>query len=926
MAAKITREVLEGHLRCKYKGRLRLAGSPGEPSGYQQMVNEDEPAARTKAATQLLGRHPQGQACRGAVLTPADLARGTALLLDVTVEDNALSLRYDGLLKAEGASGLGGHHYAPILFQAGPTIRRETRLLLAVLGLVLAAVQGRQPATGLVVCGPGCCRTQVKLTAKLNRLAGDILEAVKQMQAGRNEPVLTLNDHCRLCEFRRRCHAEATSKDDLSLLQVLSEAELRKHRRKGIFTVTQLAYTFRPRRQGKRAKRQGPSHHAALQALAIRDAKTYILGRPELPDRPTRVYLDLEGGAKAASVYLLGALVVKGAEVRMHSFWADDAAGEEGLLRQLLELVDGEDYTLYHFGGYERAFLRRMRRAARRKGPVDRLLANAVDVLAQVRSNVYFPVYANGLKEIGRHLGCAWTDPDASGLQAMVWRRRWEQTGDDSFKQRLLAYNAEDCAALRRVVDHLEALAAHFDRDDAGEQPGDLGPVERVRAGKRGADFHKWGHTAFLLPEFERASRCAWFDYQREKIVARKPGSKARSDQPRRRVHRKAKQPRPTKRVLTRSNRCPRCHGRNVYEIRGPRHTKLFLDLKVSAGGVRRVVVKYTAAEYRCRDCGRSFLPAKFKKLRRFGHALQCWTVYQHVTNRTSFQSLSRTLKECFGLAIPFSNLHRFKIELARRYQVTYNRLLDKILAGNLLHADETGVRFKQDKGYVWAFADLDNVVFLCRPNRETDFLRPLLKGFTGVLVSDFYKGYNALPCPQQKCLVHLIRDLNTDLQANFHDEEYKGLAKAFGALLEKVIVTVDRHGLRKERLQRHQPDVDRFFEEVCGKPYQSGVAEGWRQRLLKYRAKLFTFLNHDGVPWHNNNAEHAIKHFAKYRMIANGQVTANGLQPYLVLLSLYQSCVYQKVSFLRFLLSGQKDLAAFVAATGRRRAVGHPR
>jgi hypothetical protein len=73
-------------------------------------------------------------------------------------------------------------------------------------------------------------------------------------------------------------------------------------------------------------------------------------------------------------------------------------------------------------------------------------------------------------------------------------------------------------------------------------------------------------------------------------------------------------------------------------------------------------------------------------------------------------------------------------------------------------------------------------------------------------------------------------------------------------------------------------------------------------------------------VPWHNNNAEHAIKHFAKYRMISNGRMTANGLQAYLVLLSIYQTCVYKKVSFLRFLLSGEQDVDAFVEATKRRR------
>ena len=187
-------------------------------------------------------------------------------------------------------------------------------------------------------------------------------------------------------------------------------------------------------------------------------------------------------------------------------------------------------------------------------------------------------------------------------------------------------------------------------------------------------------------------------------------------------------------------------------------------------------------------------------------------------------------------------------------------------------------MQFKKDKGYVWAFTNLENVVFMCKPTRETDFLAPLLKGFSGVLVSDFYKGYDSMPCPQQKCLVHLIRDLNGDLQTHFHDEEFKGLAKGFGALLEKVVATIDRHGLRRECLQRHKADVDKFFQQACEKGYQSELAEGYRQRFLKYRDRLFTFLDHDGVPWHNNNAEHAIKHFAKYRMITNGRVTANGL------------------------------------------------
>ena len=49
-----------------------------------------------------------------------------------------------------------------------------------------------------------------------------------------------------------------------------------------------------------------------------------------------------------------------------------------------------------------------------------------VNVASSVYGKVYFPVRSNGLKPLGRFLGAAWTDPQASGLQSLVWRHRWE--------------------------------------------------------------------------------------------------------------------------------------------------------------------------------------------------------------------------------------------------------------------------------------------------------------------------------------------------------------------------------------------------------------------------------------------------------------------------------------------------------------------
>src|SRR6202162_5331332 len=81
-----------------------------------------------------------------------------------------------------------------------------------------------------------------------------------------------------------------------------------------------------------------------------------------------------------------------------------------------------------------------------------------------------------------------------------------------------------------------------------------------------------------------------------------------------------------------------------------------------------------------------------------------------------------------------------------------------------------------------------------------------------------------------------------------------------------------------------------------------------------------FTFLRHDGVSWNNNNAEHAIKAFARLRRTIEGLSTPKGIEEYLVLLSVCQTCKYSGLDFLGFLRSGETDIGTFVANQLNRR------
>jgi hypothetical protein len=188
-----------------------------------------------------------------------------------------------------------------------------------------------------------------------------------------------------------------------------------------------------------------------------------------------------------------------------------------------------------------------------------------------------------------------------------------------------------------------------------------------------------------------------------------------------------------------------------------------------------------------------------------------------------------------------------------------------------------------------------------------------MLSEFSGVLVSDFYTAYDSIDCAQQKCLIHLIRDLNDDLLKNPFDDETKEMAKKFGTILIKIVSTIDDHGLRKKYLRKHKKEAVGFLENVCAKEYSTETAKKYQKRFRKYRNSLFTFLDYNDVPWNNNNVEHAIHWFARYRRFAGGLFTERSLKEMLLLLSVFQTCEYNDINVLRFLLSEKKRLGSVV-------------
>lgn len=74
---------------------------------------------------------------------------------------------------------------------------------------------------------------------------------------------------------------------------------------------------------------------------------------------------------------------------------------------------------------------------------------------------------------------------------------------------------------------------------------------------------------------------------------------------------------------------------------------------------------------------------------------------------------------------------------MAERFRKDHKATLERLIDSAVLHVDETPVKIRKGKGYVWVFSNMEDVFFMYRPTREADFLKDILQGFSRVLISD---------------------------------------------------------------------------------------------------------------------------------------------------------------------------------------------
>ena len=272
-----------------------------------------------------------------------------------------------------------------------------------------------------------------------------------------------------------------------------------------------------------------------------------------------------------------------------------------------------------------------------------------------------------------------------------------------------------------------------------------------------------------------------------------------------------------------------------------------------------------------------------------FGVRLMSLMGYMKTICRMPVRTIQASLQSVYGLRISTGEIVEVLHTIAREGEEHYAKLREAVQASDYVHADETGWREDGENGYIWSISTPDIRYFERDKSRGHQVPERILgPAYEGIIVSDFYGGYNYHLGLHQRCWVHFLRDLH-DLK-----EKCAGDAAVAEWVAQVTQVYEDAKAFESGKKQVRVKARERFQDRLValGQPYARTEAKQrvLAERIMRFSNELFTFVEHPQVPSENNAAERAIRPGVIDRKVTGGTRSAKGSLTKSVLMSLFRT------------------------------------
>lgn len=315
-------------------------------------------------------------------------------------------------------------------------------------------------------------------------------------------------------------------------------------------------------------------------------------------------------------------------------------------------------------------------------------------------------------------------------------------------------------------------------------------------------------------------------------------------------------------------------------------------------------VTKHRIHRYWCPTCKSKVEaePANVLPGQRFGLRLMLLVVFLRTLGLT-VEKIRAYLRDAFNVKLSHGAIIHIEAVMAEALGPLYENLLEQVRKAKAVHADETGWRIDGEKHWLWVLLAKGVAVYAVRNTRSRRPIEEHLgKDFMGVVITDFYPSFKNLPYVNQKCLVHLLREIHRfEAKPDFKPgKEWKRVKMRTKRLVTEA---VDGHENLKNLEQRVALKVRlvKRADAIAELPRNHKYALILARLVGQYKDQLFTFLDHEDVHWENNPAERGLRPMVVNRKVSFGSKSEAGAERRSVLQSVAETAHLQGKGFLDF-------------------------
>lgn len=293
---------------------------------------------------------------------------------------------------------------------------------------------------------------------------------------------------------------------------------------------------------------------------------------------------------------------------------------------------------------------------------------------------------------------------------------------------------------------------------------------------------------------------------------------------------------------------------------------------------IRRIVTEYRA-QILADEQGNRFtapFPAQVTKAVQYGNGVKMQAVYLSQFQLLPYQRVQDYFQEQIGLPISTGSVFNFNqqaFDLLAQFEL---KLIAKLIAAPVLHADETGINIDGKRQWLHCASTERLTLFYAHAKRGTEAMdaQGVLPHYQGILCHDHWKPYyHYTGCLHALCNAHHLRELE-----RAYEQDKQQWAKAMQDLLLAILADVkaqaDNQALSAEKAQHYtecyrnllkQAQIECPPPDAARLPGQRGRVKRSKARNLLERLQLFEqdvlrFMTHPIVPFTNNQGENDIR------------------------------------------------------------------